>query len=180
MSYEYLKALHLISIVCWFAGLFYIVRLFIYHTEAQEKPAIERDILSAQFKIMARRLWFGITWPACIATIIFGASLIHNSYWPMTGHYWLHLKLTLVLLLVGYQLKCHSIFKNLQNDRFEHTSKFLRIWNEVATLFLFAIVFLAVIKRLEGLVYGVAGIFILAIFLMIAIRLYRKARLKNE
>lgn len=176
MSYEYLKALHLISVVCWFAGLFYIVRLFIYHTEAQEKPANERDILSAQFKIMSRRLWYGITWPACIFTVIFGASLVYTTYWPMKGHYWLHLKLTLVLLLLAYQFKCHSIFKGLQSNLFKHSSKFLRIWNEVATLFLFAIVFLAVLKTLEGILYGVGAIITLAIVLMMAIKLYRKTR----
>lgn len=176
MGFLYIKALHLISVVCWFAGLFYIVRLFIYHTEAQDKPAQERDILSAQFKIMSRRLWYGITWPACIFTIIFGLVLVSSTYWPMTGYEWLHLKLTLVGLLLAYQIKCHRIFKSLQNNTFKHTSKFLRIWNEVATLLLFAIVFVAVIKRLEGLVYGVVGIFLLAVVLMIAIKVYQKIR----
>ncbi|MFG1484266.1 CopD family protein [Halobacteriovorax sp. HFRX-2_2] len=176
MSYEYLKALHLISIVCWFAGLFYIVRLFIYHTEAQDKSDSERAILSTQFKIMSRRLWYGITWPACIATVIFGASLVYTTYWPMKGHYWLHLKLTLVLLLLVYQFKCHKIFKALQNDTFPHSAKFLRVWNEVATLFLFAIVFLAVIKSLEGILYGVGGIIALGVILMAAIKFYRKVR----
>lgn len=176
MTYEYLKAFHLISIVCWFAGLFYIVRLFIYHTEAQDKSQTERDILSAQFKIMSRRLWYGITWPACIFTIIFGLALVYTTYWPLTGHYWLHLKLTLVLLLLVYQFKCHRIYKELQNNIFKHSSSFLRIWNEVATLFLFAIVFLAVLKTLQGIFYGIGAIVGLAVVLMMAIKFYRKVR----
>ncbi len=73
--YNYIKALHIIFIVTWFSGMFYIVRLFIYNTEAGEKDAVEKNILRRQFSIMIKRLWLGITWPSAILTLIFGVSM---------------------------------------------------------------------------------------------------------
>ena len=98
MSYAVLKALHIVFVVTWFAGLFYIVRLLIYIQEAHDKPANERDVLLPQLKLMSRRLWKGITWPSAILTAILGTSLV----WSIPGYLqapWMHLKLTLVALL---------------------------------------------------------------------------------
>lgn len=175
MTFFYLKALHIIFVVTWFAGLFYIVRLFIYHTEAAQKSEPERSILISQFKIMERRLWFGITWPSAITTLFFGLSLIH-SFIPLSAHPWLLVKLAFVLGLFVYQLSCHKIFKNLQNDIIKYTSTQLRIWNEVATIFLVAIVFLVVLKDILSMTKALIGLVIFSILLLVAIRIYRKIR----
>src|ERR1044072_7535148 len=97
--YNYIKALHIIFIVTWFSGLFYVVRLFIYNTEAGEKGAMEKTILRRQFAIMIRRLWFGITWPSAILTLIFGGWML---YLYGSVPFWLRIKLGLVLALFLY------------------------------------------------------------------------------
>ena len=171
-----LKALHIIFIVTWFAGLFYIVRLFIYQREAQDKPAQERDILTKQFKLMSRRLWRGITWPSAILTAITGPWLL-MKFPGYLDQPWMYLKLTLVVLLYAYHLYCHRVFTQQQDDKYTLDSTQLRIWNEVATLFLFAIVFLVVFKGLTNwYIYG-GGIAALAIALLVAIIVYNR-RLK--
>ncbi|WP_290734162.1 CopD family protein [Halobacteriovorax sp. JY17] len=176
-AFPYLKALHIIFIVTWFAGLFYIVRLFIYQTEAQERNQVERDILTSQFKIMSKRLWYGITWPSAILTLIFGPSLIH-VYFPISDHPWLLAKLFFVLLLYIYHLLSHRIFLNLQRDTYTISSTKLRMWNEVATVLLFAIVFLVILQNIMSMWIGVSGLLLLSALLMIAIKFYRKQRLK--
>jgi len=179
MSYFYLKALHIIFVVTWFAGLFYIVRLFIYHTEAQEKEETERRILSDQFKIMQKRLWYGITWPSAVLTLIFGPSLIH-VFLPLKDHTWLISKLAFVFGLFAYHLSCHHIFKKLQKNEFKYSPTQLRIWNEVATIFLVAIVFLVILKDIVHMGYGLVGLVAFTITLMIAIKVYKRIRLNNK
>ena len=111
--YDYFKALHLIFIITWFAGLFYIPRLFIYIIEAQKKSEIEKKILTTQLNIMTKRLWYIITWPSAILSIIFGSwLLVLAPYWLEQP--WMHAKLGFVFLLVVYQFKTHFIFKELQ------------------------------------------------------------------
>jgi putative membrane protein len=173
MSYFYIKALHIIFIVTWFAGMFYIVRLFIYNTEAAAKTGAEREILSAQFSIMIHRLWLGITWPSAILTLIFGPWL-----WIMMGAtpQWLVVKIIFVLLLYGYHFSLHIIYREQRQGIFRFSSQQLRIWNEVATLLLFAIVFLATVKQGMSVVYGLAGMASLTIVLMFAIRIYKSVR----
>lgn len=178
MTLFYLKALHLIFVVTWFAGLFYIVRLFIYDTEASEKPEPERTILQDQFSIMQKRLWYGITWPSAVMTALFGFSQIH-AFLPLSDHPWLMYKLSLVALLYAYHLSCGWILKQLQKKRYPLSSTQLRLWNEVATLFLVGIIFLAVLKSFMGLVQGLLGLFGLIVVLMMAIKMYKKRRLKN-
>ena len=170
-----LKALHIIFVVTWFAGLFYIVRLFIYHTEANSKPEPEKSILQAQFKIMEKRLWYGITVPSMIGTLFFGLWMMGEIGYGWSDT-WLMVKLGFVLGLVIYHSCCGYIVKLMQQDKFLFTSTQLRIWNEVATLFLFAIVFLVVFKNTVDFLYGIAGLIIFAAVLMIAIKLYKKAR----
>lgn len=179
MVFLYLKALHIIFVVTWFAGLFYIVRLFIYHVEANEKSQPAKDILQNQYKIMSKRLWYIITWPSAIIVLITAISmLINNPGWLTPS--WMHIKLTFVFLLYLYHLKCHSIFKDLQKDVVKRTSHQLRLWNEVATVLLFSIVFLVVLKNSLNWVWGVLGIISLGIILMILTKWYKKSRKKKE
>lgn len=176
--YNYIKALHLIFVVTWFAGLFYIPRLFIYHIEAWVKPSPEKEILAEQLKLMTKRLWYIITWPSAVLCTIFAIwLLLLMPGWLQQG--WMHVKLLFVMLLFVYHGKCHQIFKQLQRDEVKYTSRFMRIWNEVATLILFAVVFLVILKNAFNWIYGVVGIFILAILLMLGIRLYKRIREKN-
>jgi len=177
MSYYLLKALHIIFVITWFSGLFYIIRLFIYHTEAQERPKIEADILSRQFEIMERRLWYGITWPSAVLTFIFGGSLI-SRFLPLSDNPWLIAKLGFLLLLYAYHMSCGHILKNLKNGVFRYSSNQLRIWNEVATILLFAIVFLVVMKNLVHMGLGILGLVIFSALLMGAIGIYKKNRTK--
>ncbi len=172
----YWKALHIIFVVTWFAGLFYIVRLFIYDVEANEKENDVRDILQKQFRIMERRLWYGITWPSAVLTIITGSYLVY-----ITGYYtsfWMMLKFGFVILLFLYHLICHNIFKQLQNSEVKWTSMKLRLWNELATLFLVSIVFIVVLKDALGLLYGMVGLVAVTLVLFFAINLYKKSRAK--
>ncbi|MDX5436271.1 MAG: CopD family protein [Pontibacter sp.] len=176
MSYLYLKAFHIIFVVTWFAGLFYIVRLFIYFTEASEKDEPERSILQKQFSIMQKRLWYGITWPSAILTLIFGTSIVITLqlYDPFPG--WLLWKLAFVAGLYVYHFFCHSIFKQQQHGVLKYTSTQLRIWNEVATLFLISIVFLVVLKNALSMVWGIIGLILFSAMLMLAIRVYKRVR----
>ncbi len=134
------KAFHVISMVAWFAGLFYLPRLFVYHAEAQDKISIER------FKIMEYRLFYAITTPAAILTTGFGVWLIfyNPSYYMMVG--WMHGKLFLVLLLWVYHVVCGYYVKQFSHDSSSHTSKFYRIWNEIPTILLIGIVLLVELK----------------------------------
>ena len=176
--YQYIKALHLIFIITWFAGLFYIPRLFIYQIEANNKPSPEREILTNQLKIMTKRLWFIITWPSAILTTIFATWLLFIN--PVLLELsWMQIKLGFVVLLILYHLKTHQIFKQLQKDDIRYTSKFMRIWNEGSTLILFSVIFLAMLKNSINWIFGVIGIIVLAISLMLGIKLYNRIRDKN-
>ncbi len=174
--YLYIKALHIIFIVTWFSGMFYIVRLFIYNTEAAEKKEPGREILVEQFGVMIRRLWLGITWPSAILTLIFGSWI-----WILLGSTprWLAVKLTFVILLYLYHFTLHIIYREQQKGIFRFSSQNLRIWNEIATLFLFAIVFLASVKQAMSWIFGLAGLISLAVVLMLAVRIYKKMRARN-
>jgi putative membrane protein len=176
--YGYFKALHIIFIVTWFAGLFYIVRLFIYHTEAEQKQEPEKSILQKQYKIMEKRLWYGITWPSMFLTLVFGGSLLWVNPVFLTQAYFI-LKLAFVGALIIYHFQCHVFFKQLQNDSVRSTSLKLRIWNEIATIFLVAIVFLIVLRSNTGFIWGMLGLVVFTVTLMIAIKLYKKSREKR-
>lgn len=175
----YFKALHIIFVVTWFAGLFYIVRLFIYHTEANDKKEPERSILQSQFKIMAKRLWYGITWPSMILTLIAGGSILWVVPEFLSQGYFI-LKLCFVGGLILYHFQCHMIFKQLQNDIVKSTSFKLRLWNELATVFLVAIVFLIVLKSNTGFIWGMLGLIIFSATLMLAVQIYKKNREKKK
>mgnify|MGYP001376975300 FL=1 len=107
--YNYIKSLHLIFVITWFAGLFYIPRIFIYHIEAQKKGEIEKEILSNQFKLMSKRLWYIITWPSAILATLFGLILLY-IYPQLLLQEWMIIKLFIVGGLYFYQIKTHRIF----------------------------------------------------------------------
>ena len=175
MNVLYIKALHIIFVVTWFAGLFYIVRLFIYHTEANDYEEPQKSILQNQYKLMEKRLWFGITWPSMVLTLIFGSLLVWYNMYLLSQSFFL-VKLFFVFGLILYHLRCHAIFKQLQNNHVVSTSLKLRIWNEVATVLLVAIVFLIVLKSSAGLINGLLGLLVFTAILMLAIKLYKKKR----
>jgi putative membrane protein len=176
--YKYVLAIHIIFVVCWFAGLFYIVRLFIYHTEAQAKPEAERKILSDQFQIMERRLWNVIIVPSMLLTIAAGITmLVLFPAWLQQP--WMHIKLTFVVGLIIYHFICQNKIKQMRKGTFTWTSTQLRIWNEVATIFLFAIVFLAVVKDGISWIYGTVGIVVFSLTIMSAVKIYKYYRVKK-
>ena len=176
--YNYVKALHLIFVITWFAGLFYIPRLFIYHIEASEKPEPDRSILSGQFKLMTKRLWYIITWPSAVLASLFAFILLFMMpAWLEMD--WMLVKLGFVVLLYAYHIKCHLIFKDLQNDVIKWTSNQMRLWNEVSTLILFAVIFLVIVRDAVNWIFGVIGIFALAGALMLGIKVYKRLRSKN-
>lgn len=174
--YLYIKALHIIFIVTWFAGMFYMPRLFIYNTEAAEKSQPEKKILHAQFGVMMKRLWFGITWPSAILTLIFGSWI-----WYLLGSFpqWLMIKLCFVVGLYVYHFTLHVIYRQQMRGVFKYSSQLLRIWNEVATIFLVAIVMLAVVRQNISVVWGIVGLIAFVILLMSAIKIYKLIRSRN-
>jgi protoporphyrinogen IX oxidase len=178
----YLKAIHIIFVITWFAGMFYMPRLFIYNTEAQFKTAEEKKILQQQFGLMMKRLWYGITVPSALLTLIFGPVVMFTDGWDKLlfaeAGRWLLIKIILVILLYGYFFSLHRIFKQQQRGIFKYSSQQLRLWNEVATVFLVAIVMLAVVKQSISLLWGLAGLVLLIILLVSAIRIYKAIRQK--
>jgi len=179
MGLLYVKALHIIFVVTWFAGLFYIVRLFIYQTEAESKEEPAKEILQTQYKLMSKRLWYIITWPSGILATFFGLWMLFATPSYLTFG-WMHVKLSFVIALFFYHGACHKIFLQLQNDQIKYTSFKLRIWNEVATIILFAIVFLVVLKSAISWVWGVIGIILFGVLLMLSIKLYKSIRAKKD
>lgn len=155
MTFFVLRALHIIGVVCWFAGLFYIVRLFIYHTEALDDLQPKRGILAAQFTLMAKRLWYAITIPSMLLTAITGGWLMFG-YHDLVHEPWLHVKLTMLALLFGYHYDCGRIRKRLAAGEKPYSSRTLRIYNEVATFLLVGIVFVAV-SRNAGMAFKALG-----------------------
>jgi protoporphyrinogen IX oxidase len=175
LLYYYIKALHIIFIVTWFSGMFYIPRLFIYNTEAFEKPEPERSILQKQFSVMIRRLWLGITWPSAILTLILGTwmAFLYGSLQP-----WLWIKLAFVTGLYLYHFSLQKIYNEQLSGKFRFSSQQLRLWNEVATLFLVAIVMLASVKQGISLLWGTIGLVSFILLLLAFIRLYKIIRNK--
>ncbi|GLX16140.1 MULTISPECIES: protoporphyrinogen oxidase HemJ [Pseudomonadaceae] len=139
MLYLWLKALHIVAMVCWFAGLFYLPRLFVYHAMSEDEASRER------FSIMERKLYRGIMTPAMIATLVFGVGLLMLApAWMSQG--WMHAKLALVILLVGYHHTCGAMYKRLARGENKRSHVFYRWFNEVPVLILIAVVILVVVK----------------------------------
>lgn len=173
--YLYIKAIHIIFVVTWFAGLFYIPRLYVYLAEAQEKPEPERGIVTSQLLLMTRRLWYGITWPSAVLTLIFGGWMWY--LYPATPT-WLWIKIGFVVALYGYHFSLQGILNQHVHGRYPFSGQQMRIWNEVATIILVAVVMLVTVKENISLLWGMVGLAGLIILLMSAIRLYKMLRAK--
>ncbi len=176
--YPYVLAIHIIFVVSWMAGLFYIVRLFIYHTEANQKPEVEKIILQKQFEIMEHKLWFIITQPAMLLSVSAGLLMLYlNPLLLQTD--WMSVKLIFVAGLLIYHVICQNIIAQLKRGKFWMTSTQLRFWNELATIFLVAIVFTVILKSAIDWIYGLLGLFLFAILIMLAVKTYKKRREKD-
>lgn len=177
--YNYIKSLHLIFVITWFAGLFYIVRLFVYHAEARQMKEPEQSILIKQYQLMQYRLWYIITWPSAVLATVFAFWLLHLMPGWLAQE-WMWVKLGFVVLLFAYHAKCHLIYLQLQKNEVNNSSNFFRLWNEGATLILFAVVFLVVLKSAINWIYGVVGIFLFSIIIMLGFKFYKNIREKNK
>lgn len=182
--YDYLKALHIVFVVTWFAGLFYIPRLHIYIIEANEKNELEKNAVQQQLQIMLKRLWMGITWPSAIITLLLGITvLINGNWWRIIAEKegrWLLYKIILVLLLYGYHFSLEYLYKKTSKNLFPYSAQAIRYWNEVPTLLLIAIVTLVVVKQSTSFVWVTGGMGLLVLLLLLAIRVYKKIRGKQS
>ena len=184
MNILYIKALHIIFVVTWFAGLFYIVRLFIYHAETLELAEPERGILQKQYTKMEYLLWNVITQPSMLFTVLLGPALgwvlgIFQSGEALKANPWMHAKLLFVVLLLAYHYSCHVIYKQLQRGEIKYKSGQLRMWNEVATLLLVAIVFIVVYKSSLDAAKALGGFVVFALVLFLLIKLAKRLREKK-
>ena len=179
MAYLYIKAIHIIFVVSWMAGLFYIVRLFVYHVEANEKAEPEKYILRSQFALMEHKLWYYITTPAMVLTVIAGAMMLYLNP-SLFSQSWMLVKLGFVAGLLVYHFICQHIMKQLKQVDCKWTSTQLRLWNEVATILLVAIVFTVILKSAVDWIYGLAGLICFAAVIMIAVKIVKYYRLKGE
>jgi len=178
MLYLYAKAIHVIFVICWMAGLFYMPRLFVYHTEAKMKSDAEYQVLHKQFMVMESRLWQVITTPAMYIAISSALVMLYLNPALLSAG-WMQVKLCFVAGLIGYHFVSQRIMNQLKMGKSTWTSSQLRLWNEVSTVILFAIVFLVVLKSAFGWLIGVIGLLSLCILLMILVKLYKKYR-KNK
>lgn len=176
--YRYILAVHIIFVVSWMAGLFYGVRLFIYHTEANEKAEPERSILQREYTKITSRLWNIIAIPAMSLTILAGLLMLYIvPGWLYQA--WMQVKLGFVIALIIYHFICQRIMKQLRNGVFHYSSNQLRLWNEVATILLVAIVFSVILKSAVDWVYGLIGLIIFSAVIMTAVKLYKRYREKR-
>jgi protoporphyrinogen IX oxidase len=179
MAYYWFKAFHLIGVVVWFAGLFYLVRLFVYHAEAAQQPEPAQGILKTQYEIMEKRLYNIITTPGMIVTVAMAIGLISTEPEILKSG-WLHIKLAFVALLLVYHFFCGRILKQLEKDECKWTGQQFRALNEAPTLLLVVIVLLAVFKSQLPLDLTTWLIVALVVFMVAAIQLYAKKRRKDE
>lgn len=168
------KALHLIFMVTWFAGLFYLVRLFVYHREAESKPSPVKEALQEQYALMERRLYYIIAWPGMVLTVIFGTLMIILN--PDILNLWLYIKLGMVLLLMIYHLYCGELMNDLKDGKCMLKPFHFRLLNEAPTMLLFGIITLAVFKNMTDFLLVFGGLVCLGILLFIAARLYKASR----
>jgi putative membrane protein len=176
--YLYIKALHLIFVITYFAGLFYMPRLMVYMVEAAERPQSEADIIIPQLQLMMRRLWQIITVPSAILGLIFGLWMLWINPF-LLGKSWMLVKLVFVGLLILYHIQTHRFYKAFLQRNCQRSASFFRIWNEGATLILFAVIFLAILKDSIHWIFGLLVLFGLTFLLMLGIRVYKLYRNKN-
>lgn len=179
MAYYWFKALHLIGVVVWFAGLFYLVRLFVYHAEAEQEPEPAKTILKKQYELMEKRLYNIITTPGMIVTVSMAIGLISTEP-DILKSGWLHIKLTFVALLLLYHFYCGSVMKKLAQGESQWTGQQFRALNEAPTLLLVVIVLLAVFKNNLPLDATTWLIVALVIAMAASIQLYAKKRRRDQ
>ncbi|MGI2904958.1 protoporphyrinogen oxidase HemJ [Tolypothrix sp. VBCCA 56010] len=179
MAYSWFKAFHIIGIVVWFAGLFYLVRLFIYHVEANEEPEPARTILKNQYQIMEKRLYSIITTPGMLLTVAMAIGLLTTEP-EVLKQTWLHVKLGFVALLLGYHHYCKRLMKQLAVDECRWSSKQLRALNEAPSLMLVVIVLLAIFKDSLPTDITVWVIVAMIIAMVATIQLYAKKRRQDK
>lgn len=180
MTYLWFKAFHIVGVVVWFAGLFYLVRLYVYHVEANEQPEPARTILQQQYQIMEMRLYKLITTPGMILTVAMAIAMLVVAP-DYLKDLWLHVKLGFVVLLIGYHHYCGRLMKQMANGQFKWTSQQLRGLNEVPTVFLVLIVLLAVFKNNFPTAPAAWGILAMIVAMAAIIQFYaRKRRLDKE
>ncbi|HBE21316.1 MAG TPA: protoporphyrinogen oxidase HemJ [Cyanobacteria bacterium UBA11149] len=175
MAYYWFKAFHLIGVVVWFAGLFYLVRLFVYHAEASQQPQPAQTILKNQYEIMEKRLYHIITMPGMVVTVSMAIGLLVTQP-EFLKQGWMHFKLAFVVALLIYHFYCGRIMKKLAAGECNWTGQQFRALNEAPTVLLVAIVLLAVFKN--SLPTNLAGLSILVMIILMAasIQLYAKKR----
>lgn len=178
MDYQILKSIHIIFVVSYFAGLFYIVRLFIYHTEALEDKEPRRSILHQQYSFMEERLWNIITVPALIIMAISGTYLLYAMNWAFLTQGWMHIKLLFVVFLFAYHFWAWRCLKKLQNEEITLTSVQLRMMNEVATLILFVVVFAVVLKTIfiRNWYWALIAFVAMGLLIMLIVKLVNKGK----
>lgn len=178
MAIFFFKMLHIIGFVSWFAGLFYIVRLFVYHVEARQKPSPEKEILTGQYQLMQRRLYKIIMNPAMMLTWLAGLAMILLYGWEWFKiNYWLHVKLVFLCILTGYHLYCGKIVTG--GKKIESMNSFqYRIFNECPTVILVIITALAVYRQQLNYYYLFGGIIIFIILLIWGLYKSKRQRIK--
>ena len=179
MAYYWFKAFHLIGVVVWFAGLFYLVRLFVYHAEANQEPEPAQSILKKQYELMELRLYNIITTPGMIVTVAMAIGLISTEPEILKSG-WLHIKMAMVLLLIGYHHYCKRLMKQLAKGECQWTGQQFRALNEAPTIFLVVIVLLAVFKNSLPLDLTTWLIVALVITMAASIQLYAKKRRQDK
>lgn len=179
MIYFWFKAFHLIGIVVWFAGLFYLVRLFVYHVEASQQPEPAQTILKTQYEIMEKRLYKIITTPGMVMTVTMAIGLIFTKP-DILKLGWLHIKLVFVALLLAYHFLCGWIMKQLEKGECQWTGQQFRAFNEVPTILLVIIILLAVFKKNLPLDLTTLLVVTLIMTITVSIQLYQKKRYRNQ
>lgn len=180
MNYLWFKALHLVGVVAWFAGLFYLPRLFVYHAEANEQPESVRTILQQQYQIMETRLYRIIMTPAMLLTVVMAIGMVVVAP-DLLKDTWLHIKFALVLVLIGYHHVCGRLIKEMAAGKFRFTGQQFRWFNEFPTVLFVLVVLLAVFKNnfpTSAATWGIVG---MVVAMTAIIQLYaRKRRLDRE
>ncbi len=179
MTYFYFKSLHLIFMVCWFSGLFYLVRLFIYFKEAENKDNNTKKILQDQFTLMTKRLLYFITWPAAFLTTFFGLVMIYINPFLLDAS-WMQVKLCFIFLLWLYTYSCQYFYNQMVIGKITINENRLRIWNELATIFLFTIIFIAILQNSISWLFISLGLIIITIILMFLIKIYKRYMLDKK
>ncbi len=181
MLLQFFKAIHIVGFVSWFAGLFYLVRMFVYHVEAMSKEEPAKGILTAQFNVMEWRVYRIICNPALVITVISGTGMFlsYQSNWILENH-WMHIKLLLLVILIAYHFYCRTIIMKLEKEQSPYSSDGYRLLNEVPTLVLVAIALLAIYKNALNLLYAIPGMLVFFAFIYLATKLYKTFRIMED